>query len=438
MTTIAESVSSGLGRYAHAQTRVADGFHWADSMAGLYGKSDSLYQKAQFTSSDAGINNEAFGEVLWQQANTKTPLWGMLPKVPADSPVNSISDPRPQTFRRVFNPPTHSSQAETDGDGNTNGWSDPVTFDVLPTSADPHTGEMLFEATLLQQLQAEIQDGVPFENLTQIGEEYFQLSLERDGVALENQSSDGNGTLYEDLNSIVPLDKVISSADEAANAEDSTGTALNSADANVYNVDRSATGAGGDNEANHFDSVVDHNGTSGDRQLTKDLVNGMIESLESNGTNIENLVIYTGTDTARVLSELRESQFRADMMAQAVAQSIGRGTDQAEARQGVETNARISHWDGIPVVQGQNCASDSLSRMYFLDMSTMTDPVTGKSVPKLGVEVYLPMVTETAGLGQATNTLAIDKKADQVGLLTYHELLCRRANHQGKLRDLSE
>lgn len=430
--SIAESVSTGLGKYAHAQGRVADGFHWAESMAGLYGKSDSLYQKAQFTSGDAGINNQAFGEVLWQQANTKTPLWGMLPKVPSDSPVNSISDPRPQTFRRVFNPPSHSSTSEGSG------WSAPVTFDVRETAADPHEGEMLFEATLLQQLQAEIQDGVPFENLTQIGDEYFRLSLEENGIAAENESSTGNGTQYSALNDIVPLDKVISSADEEANADDSTGTAFTDGDSDIYNIDRSATADGGDNEANHFDAIVDHNSAGGDRQLTKDLVNGVIESLEANGADLDNLVIYTGTDTARVLSELRESQFRADMMAQAVASTIGRGTDEAEARQGVETNARISHWDGIPLVQGQNCPSDTLSRMYFLDMSSMTDPVTGQQVPKLGIEVYLPMVTETAGLGQATNTLAIDKKADQVGTLTYHELVCRRANHQAKLRDLAE
>jgi len=430
--SIAESVSTGLGKYAHAQNRVADGFHWADSLAGLYGKSDSLFQKASFTSSDAGINNQAFGEVLWQQANTKTPLWGMLPKVPSDSPVNSISDPRPQTFRRVFNPPAHSSNSEGSG------WSPPVTFDVRETSADPHEGEMLFEATVLQQLQAEIQDGVPFENLTQIGEEYFQLSLEANGVAAANESSTGTGTQYSNLTDIVPLDKVVSSADEEANADDTAGTAYAAGDTDVYGIDRSATGDGGANEANHFDAVVDHNSAGGDRQLTKDLVNGMIESLETNGTDLNNLVMYTGTDTARVLSELRESQFRADMMANAVAQSLGRGTDEAEARQGVETNARISHWDGIPVVQGQNVASDSLSRIYFLDMTSMTDPVTGQQVPKLGVEVYLPMVTETAGLGQATNTLAIDKKADQVGVLTYHELVCRRANHQGKLRDLAE
>lgn len=430
--SIAESISTGLGRYAHAQNRVADGFHWADSLEGLYGKSDSLYQKAQFTSSDAGINNEAFGEVLWQQANTKTPLWGMLPKIPSDSPVDSIRDPRPQTFRRVFNPPAHTSGSEGSG------WSDPVTFDVRETAADPHTGEMLFEATILQQLQAEVQDGVPFDSLTQIGEEYFQLSLEENGLAAENESSGGAGTQYPNLNNIAPLDKVISSADEEANAEDSTGTAYVDGDADIYDIDRSDTGADGDNEANHFDAVVDHNGINGDRQLTKDLINGMIESLESNGANIDDLVIYTGTDTARVMSELRESQFRADMMANAVAQTIGRGTDGAETRVGVETNARISHWDTIPVVQGQNCPSDSLSRIYFLDMSTMTDPRTGKSVPKLGIEVYMPMVTETAGLGQATNTLAINKKADQVGLLTYHETVCRRANHQGKLRDLSE
>jgi len=431
--SLVEAASGGLGKYAHAQGRVASGFHWADVMEKMYSSQDSLFQKASFTSSDAGINNRAFGEVLWQQANVKTPLWGMLPKVPSDSPVNSISDPRPQTFRTVFNPPAHSSQAEGGS------WSSPVVFDTREVYADPHQGEILFEATILQQLQAEIQDGVPFENLTQIGEEYFRRSLEVNGVAAENVSAaNSTGTTYSNLNGIVPLDKVISSADEESNADDSGGNAYGDGDTDVYTIDRSATTDGDSNEANYFDSVVDHNSAGGDRQLTKDLINGVLESLVQNGVDRDNVVIFTGIDTARVMSELKESQFRADALAAAMAQTIGRGTDEAETRHGVNFNSQISHWDDIPVVQGPNVPSDSLSRIYFLDMSTMQDPVTGKNVPKLGVEVYLPMVTETAGLGQATNTLAIDKKADQVGLLTYHELLCRRANHQGKLRDLSE
>ncbi|UTF55990.1 hypothetical protein [Natronosalvus rutilus] len=431
-----EAFNSGLAKYAHAVGRVASGFHWADNMDGLYGKSDSLYQKAAFTSGTDGINNRAYGQVLWQQANVKTPLWGMLPKVPSDQPVTSISDPRAQTFRAVFNPPSMNSPDEGDA------WPDPVDFSTREVAADPHHSQILFEATLLQQLQAEIQDGVPFENLTQIGEEYFQRSIEVDGLARAVESSDdangGNGVQYADDTTLTALDRVIASADEEANAQDANGVNFADGDLDVYTIDRSATGAGGANEANWADAVVDHNAGNGDRQLTKDLINGVIQSMIQNGVDRDNIVIFTGVDTAGVMSELRDSQFRADALAAAAAAAVARGTDEAETRPGVNFNSQISHWDDVPVVQGPNVPSDSLSRIYFLDMSTMQDPVTGQNVPKLGMEVYLPMVTETAGLGQATNTLAINKLADQVGLLTTQEPVCRRFNHQGKLRDLSE
>lgn len=428
----AEAYNAGLAKYAHATGRVASGFHWADSMDGMYGKSDSLYTKAAFTSGDAGINNRAYGQVLWQQANVKTPLFGMLPKVPSDQPVNSISDPRSQSFRAVFNPPSMNSPAEG-GD-----WGTAVDFDVREVDADPHHSQILFEATLLQQLQAEIQDGVPFENLTQIGEEYFQRSIEADGIARPVESSNAAGTQYENDTVVTSIDRVIASEDEEANADDVNGNPYADGDLDVYSIDRSATGGGGSNEANWADSVVDHNAAGGDRQLTKDLINGMIRSLIQNGANRENLVIFTGIDTAGVMSELRDSQYRADALAAATAAAINRGTDEAEHRFGHNFTSQISHWDDIPVVQGPNVPSDSLSRMYFMDMSTMQDPVTGQNVPKFGMEVYIPMVTETAGLGQATNTLATDKLADQVGLLTTHEPVCRRFDHQGKLRDLTE
>jgi len=432
----AEAYSAGLAKYSHAVSRVASGFHWADNMEGMYGGNDSLYQKASFTSDTAGINNRAYGQVLWQQANVKTPLFGMVPKIPSDEPVTSLSDPRAQTFRAAFSPPSMSSPAEESG------WGDPVDFSTREVDADPHHSQILFQASVLQKLQSEIQDGVPFENLTQIGEDYFQRSIEADGLARAVESSDGanggNGVQYADDTVVTSLDRVIASSDEEANADDFNGVEYADGDLDIYNIDRSDTGANGSNEAGWSDSVVDHNSGGGDRQLTKDLVNGTIQSLLQNGADRGDLVLYTGIDTAGVLSELRESQFRADALAAATAAAVARGTDEAETRVGHDFNAQISHWDGIPVVQGPNVPSDSLSRTYLLDMSTMTDPVTGANVPKFGIEVYIPMVAETSGLGQATNTLATDQLADQVGMLTTHEPVCRRFNHQGKIRDLAE
>jgi hypothetical protein len=115
-----------------------------------------------------------------------------------------------------------------------------------------------------------------------------------------------------------------------------------------------------------------------------------------------------------------------------------RGQDEGETRWGVEFNTQISHWDGIPVVVGPDVPSDSLSRIYLLDLTTMQDPVTGEEVPKMGIEIYIPMFTETAGLGEATNTLALGSLNNQVGLGITHEIKCQRFNHQAKIRDLPE
>jgi hypothetical protein len=59
-------------------------------------------------------------------------------------------------------------------------------------------------------------------------------------------------------------------------------------------------------------------------------------------------------------------------------------------------------------------------------------------MPKLGVEVYVPMFTEVAGLGESTNTLALGSLNNQVGLGITHEVKCIRFNHQAKVRDLAE
>jgi hypothetical protein len=251
------------------------------------------------------------------------------------------------------------------------------------------------------------------------------------------ESSTGAGVQYDNQTSLVELDRVIASADEEANATDTTGTAYADGDLDIGTIDRSATGAGGANEANWADAVVDHN-SGADRQLTRDVVNDTIGKLEDNGTRRENLVILTGRDTARVLSDLRDAQFRHDAGAAASRSMDDRGQDEGETRYGVDFNTQISHWDGIPIVVGPNVPSDSLSRMFILDLTSQQDPVTGQEMPKLGVEVYVPMFTEVAGLGESTNTLALGSLNNQVGLGITHEVKCIRFNHQAKVRDLAE
>jgi len=415
------------------QGRTAGGYDWLSAMDGMYEKADSLWSKAQFTSGDEGRNQRVFGEVMWQQANTNTPFFGMLPKMPAETAPSNIASPRPMTYRAVFNPPTFSAVDEG-GD-----WDTPVDFSTREVELDPRHSTMRFEGTILQNVLADIQDGVPFDSITQVGEEYFQRSLEADGIARAVESSSDAGTPYAQSNKIATLDRVIASEDEEANADDVNGTAYQDGDLDVYNIDRSATAADESNEANWADAVVNHNAGGGNRQLTQDVLNETIESLEQNGTDRSNLVMFTGHDTARVISELVESQFRADAMQELMAQAVDRGTDSGtETRAGKGWGTQLNTYEGIPIVPGPNVPSDGLSRVYLLDMTSMQDPVSGENIPKFGVETYVPMTVEMAGLGQQTNTLALGSLVEQQGLLTTHQLRCNRFNHQAKLRDLEE
>lgn len=421
--------------FSHVPADSYGGFSYEDAMRSLFADGGSdIAQHAAFTSDDAGRSNDVYGAVLWNQANINTPLYGLFPKVDATSASTNINDPRPQTFRAAFGPP----QMDTPAEGGQ--WGDPVTFETREEKATPHHSQMLFEGTIIQQIESQLQDDVPLDNITALGEDYWQLRFETQGLAraIAGSNSGTPTPQYDADGALTSIDRIVASSDEEANATDVNGNAFTDGDLDVYTVDRSATGADAANEGGWFDAVVDHNAGNGDRQLTANLVNTNIEALGDNGASIEDLVLYTGRDTARVLSELRAAQFRFDGNGNPASQNVDRGVDSAETRQGTPTNTRLSHWDGIPVVEGQNVPSDSLSRIYLLDLSTMTDPVTNEQVPKFGIETYFGPITETAGPNQSTNTLAIDNLAEQVGYLVTHEPVCRRANHTSKIRDIAE
>ena len=410
--------------------RVASGFDWASAMDDLYADG-GLWEKATFQSSDSNRHQRAYGATMWQQANVATPLYGMLPKIPAENAPTNLHDPRPMSYRAVFNPPTY------DAVGEAGSWQTAKVFDTREVDIDPRHSTILFEGSVLNDVLADIHDGVPFENVTQIGEEYFRRSIEADGIARGVNSGSNSGTTYSATNKVATIDRVVASQGEESSADGVGDTALDDGDLDVYGIDRSQTSDGQSNESNWADAVVNHNSGS-DRQLTKGVVNSTIESLEQNGTSRENLVMFTGYDTARVLSELTESQFRADALQEIMREAVGRNADDAETRPGKSFSTQLNKYEGIPIVPGPHVPSDSLSRIYLLDMTAMQDPVTGANIPKIGIETYIPMTVETAGVGQETNTLALGSLLEQQGLFMTHQIRCTRFNHQAKVRDLSE
>lgn len=403
--------------FGHVSRDAYGGFDYKTTMRRLFSDGGVIGQKAAFSSGDSGRSNDVYGAVMWNQVNVAAPAYGLLPKVDATGagPQN-INSPRPQTFRAAYSPPTMSTPAEG---GN---WGSSVTFSTEQVKATPHHSQLKFEATIIQQIESRLQDDVPLDQIEGLMDSYWREEYEISGIM---RDLDGIDATYADDNAIVSLDRVVSTG-----AEESNVSAISANESDIYdNIDRTAD--------SHFDSVVDHNSGT-DRQLTASIIDSTIESLVSNGANYEDLVIVTGTDTGRVMSELRESQVRYDGNT-ALDTEVVNGQ---ETRPGMASNKRFRDWDGIPIVEDHNCVSDSISRIYFLDIGPMENPddgaEPGSTVPKIAVETYFGPIVERAGPGQPTNTLAINNLADEVGYLHTHEIVCRRPSHMGKIRDLQE
>lgn len=402
--------------FAHVDRGAYGGFDYKSALPKFFG---GVGQKAAFTSDDAGRSNDVFGAVLWNQVNTATPIYGMLPKIDATgSGPQDIDDPRPQTFRVSYNPPSMDTPAEGGS------WGTSVTFDSQQVKADPHHSQLKFEATIMQQIEARLQDDTPLDQIEGLMDEYWREEFEVSGIL--RAVADATPS-YANDDTITTLDRVVASSDEESNSSNADGSAYSDGDLDVYDIDRSAD--------TWADSVVDHNsGTL--RQLTADVMDSTIERLVNNGADYESLAIATGTDTGRILSELKESQVRYDGN---TALSTG-DVNGSETRQGATGNKRFRDWDGIPIVEDHNMISDSLSRIFVLDLGVMQNPDdSGPSdIPKIGVETYFGPIVERAGPGQQTNTLATDNLADEVGFLVTHEPVARRPGHLAKVTHLEE
>jgi len=412
-----EHVSHLLGDYDHKKTLYSMG---EDIFA-------SLSQEQAFSTDTTGIANRIAGLVMYHQVNMNTPIIGSLPEIDrtTDETISVDSDSPAATFRSVFAPPAVSGVA---GGGAIPAASD---WETRITEARPKILSMAVESDFIHDIEARLgHDTVDFDTLVAIGESFMDRSIERDSVARE---APAGGDQYGADDLTVMLDRVVASADEEANATDSTATAYDDGDLDVYDIDRSATGAGGDNEANWADATVDHGGGSV-RQLTSDLMNDFLDSVVQDSTaEYNDLFIVTGRDTARVLSDLRESQFRADALSGASTEQV----NEAESRFGHNFNARISHWDGVPLVVAPTVPTDNLERVYALDPTPgkVTDE-QGNPLPKIGIENYRAPDTWRAGPDQTVNPLATGEIKAEAAFAVYHEIVCRDFSSQGKLRDL--
>jgi len=377
---------------------------------------DAFEMKATYDSGTAGINNEVFGAVIYNQVNLDSNLYGVLPKVDARQTTGDV-----QSFRTAEDKATLNNPDE----GATVGTASTTT--IREANPQIKRAELVTESSRLHDLEAQIEDDVSFNALTALAEAQVTSLVEENGLGrgVAGSNSGSPTPAYSADNAIAPLDRVIASGDEEGNADDINGNPLTDGDLDVYGFDRSS---------GEFESFVDFNST--DRTLTEDLMDTFLAEYESFGTaRREDMVIVTGHDTATELSQLQEDSgtFRFD-----ISPDVGREeVNDAETRMGVPGVFEFRGYKGIPVVASQNIpAHGSISDIYVLDMSEGEAYGEGTPRPKAYIENYDSPYFEQAGRGQEQGYLATGTYSEQALFRHDHELVETDASAQAKLRDL--
>lgn len=372
---------------------------------------DGILQKATYDTSLQGTVNKVFGAVLYAQYNNEHQFYAALPQVDRfDQNLNA--DPKATAFRSAHSPvalQTHSEGGSIPS---------PNNFTTEEFSVEVKRSETVLEVSDLQQIRSMIDDSVGLEEFMDEQMDQLNLAIDRDALAAPALEAD---SAYSSVDEITPLDRVVASSDEEANASDTGGNAYTDGALDYGTIDRSSD--------TWADSYVDHNGT--DRQLTVDLMNSFIDGLTDFGSAMEeNLVLLTGRDTATILSELQADNTSATNIYFDGTDYDREDINDAYTSMGLPGTTRFRHYRGIPIIPNQTCPSDSVSRIYALDLST----INGE--PKIAIENYAEPYTETAGRGQDQGYIAQGQYSEQALMLLNHEVVVRDFGAMGKLRDL--
>lgn len=377
----------------------------------------AIEQEAEYQLSDAGINNDLFGAALYVQTNLESDFYGALPKMDVSGANATAEQHLPLTFRAAHGPP--ALQTHSPGGSIPSG----RTFEIDEVSADIKRSIAVVEQEDVQQLRAELLDGVPLDELTRVDELYQDLAIDRDAVAAGVPATGGQGNQgYASRDKVTELDRVIASGDEESNADSVNGNAFQDGDLDIYDLDRSTD--------SFADAFVDFNSTN--RQLTEDLMDEFLSGLFDFGSiSREDAVILTGRDTADVLSDLDEDKRIVYDPSDGGRESV----NDAETTHGIPGTGRLREYKGIPVVDNQTApAHGSLSSIYVIPTDTMT--VNGQEVPRICVEEYATPYVETAGRGETQGFLSQGEFKNKVLYKMDHEVVCRDFSATGKLRDL--
>lgn len=394
------------------------------SLSAALGKEDPVYddliQRAVY---DTGLNsgalvNNVYGSVFYAWYNQEHAWYSAIPQVDRMGEAQVGDAVNAKNFRVAHSPvslQTHSEGGSVPDPGN-NFTPEEVAFEVKRS-------ETVLDMSDLQAIEAVIEDAAGFDELWELQRQQLDLAIDRDAIAASALESD---SAYSATDEITPLDRAIASKDEEDNADDTSDASFSDGALDYGTIDRSAD--------SWADSYVDHNGTTGNRQLTRDLMDDFLANLGDNGTGdpYEEGVILTGRTSAKVLSDLMADSTRGTRISFG---GDGAGRDavnDAQTLLGLAGTTRFRHYDGIPIVPNQNVPTDGIGRIYVLNLGTINNE------PRIAIENYAEPYMERAGRGQAQGYIAQGSYEEKALFLLNHELVVRDPSSMGKLRDLSE
>lgn len=323
-----------------------------------------------------GMFNAIFGRMAFNQFNQEANAWNVLPKKGW-----TTSGWRIRTARGFTVGTTYGGIA----DGGT--LDDSIKSTVVEVTCKPKISHLVFEIGTMTDLLD--------------GDDRYTFEEEMKNKA-QDHIIDIDSQLLTDADTLA--DVQFESIDRVCCSNSEVSALLTAGDGDIYGLDRDAVTT--------YDAYVDHN-SGVDRAITTSLIRTAITTIQQNSGKRPN-VILTGFDQYENIMALYESQTR-----YMTDTTVKLGVNGVQTPEGVGVGLQVNAIYGIPIVLDQNVATDTGSRIYFLNTETLFIGIAKPTQVKVTDDITL---------------LGYFKK--RAVYYTIGELICTMFSANGKIRDL--
>ena len=212
--------------------------------------------------------------------------------------------------------------------------------------------------------------------------------------------------------------------------------AVAATDVDIYDIDRSETGAAASNEDSWANAYVDH-GTISTNETCRDLtlagLDTMIQSAIENGANYSDLILLTGYQQLTEIKQLITSGSGSGATwRMALESQAPKGTNGVQSQPGMNLDGRVGYYDSIPIYATQHLTANKMDNQVVSGgTKTLMGPVFLLDMSNL----YMKIAAPTTFLAQEdlANVQALKRN---YAFMTAGEIICTKFKTQGILRGL--